>query len=126
MFPPDTLTSRPADARCREQVLGTAKRHAEPGSPASSAVNTRLVRMTGSNAGVKRNRLPAGAKAVRTPTYLASDTAAAYERAARASGDMSFSLYLEQLRKQFEAERGALPILGTAAVDHQEVADPAA
>jgi hypothetical protein len=82
--------------------------------------------MTGSNAGVKRNRLPAGAKAVRTPTYLASDTAAAYERAARASGDMSFSLYLEQLRKQFEAERGALPILGTAAVAHQEVADPAA
>jgi hypothetical protein len=39
---------------------------------------------------------------------------------------MSFSLYLEQLRKQFEAERGALPILGTAVIDHQEAAEPAA
>ena len=89
-------------------------------------VNTRIVPMAGSNAGVKRNRLPRGQKTVRPGLALASDTAAAYERAARASGDLSFSLYLEKLRRQFEDERGALPILGTAAVDHQEVADPAA
>ncbi len=108
-------------------MIETARiRHVVAGSPANSAARTTLVRSAGSNAGVKRNRLPTGTKAVRTPTYLAQDTAAAYERAARASGDMSFSLYLEQLRKQFEAERGALPIFGTAVIDHQEAAEPAA
>lgn len=90
------------------------------------SANARLVPMAGSNAGVKRNRLPRGQKTVRPGLALAPDTADAYERAARASGDLSFSLYLEKLRRQFEAERGALPILGTALIEHQEAAEPAA
>jgi hypothetical protein len=109
-----------------EHVADPGIRHTETSDRPKYSVNTRLVPMAGSNAGVKRNRLPRGQKTVRPGLALASDTAAAYERAARASGDLSFSLYLEKLRRQFEDERGALPILGTAAVDHQEVADPAA
>lgn len=101
-------------------------RHAEPSSPANGAFNTRLVAMAGANAGLKRNRLPSGVRAVRTPTYLAQDTTDAFERAARASGAMSFSLYLEHLRKQLEAERGALPTFGGTERDSGEAADPAA
>lgn len=115
----------PAENSSRE-VRSPGIRHTGSSDGPKYGVNTRLVSMAGSNAGVKRNRLPRGQKTVRPGLALASDTAAAYERAARASGDLSFSLYLEKLRRQFEDERGALPILGTAAVDHQEVADPAA
>lgn len=109
-----------------DERSGFGIRHTGLSDPPKYGANARLFPMAGSNAGVKRNRLPRGQKTVRPGLALAPDTADAYERAARASGDLSFSLYLEKLRRQFEAERGALPILGTAVIDHREAADPAA
>ncbi|MBT1607929.1 hypothetical protein EDF31_11219 [Curtobacterium sp. PhB142] len=78
--------------------------------------------MTGSNAGVKRNRLPRGVNAARPDIALHPDTGQDYLDAARASGNLSVSLYLERLRAQLVAEYGALPILD----DSLEVAHTAA
>jgi len=65
----------------------------------------------GSNAGVKRNRRPTGTKSVERKIHLDPATAAAIAAASKASGQMSFSLYLERLISQLEAELGALPVL---------------
>ncbi len=73
-------------------------RHTATASPATPRVNTRLVHMTGSNAGVKRNRLPSGTKATLIrDTNLHPDTSKDFRDAAKASGNLSFSLYLERL-----------------------------
>jgi hypothetical protein len=78
--------------------------------------------MPGSNAGVKRNRRPRGVELVRSEVRLQTDTEKAFTDAARASGNLSVSLYLERLRARYEAEFGALPVLD----DSLEVAHPAA
>jgi hypothetical protein len=65
----------------------------------------------GSNAGVKRKRRPTGTKSVERKIHLDPATAAAVAAASKASGQMSFSLYLERLIGQLEAELGALPVL---------------
>jgi hypothetical protein len=68
--------------------------------------------MTGSNAGVKRNRLPRGVEPARIrDVALHPDTGKDFQDAAKASGNLSFSLYLERLRAQLVAEYGALPVL---------------
>ena len=86
--------------------------HAEAASADRPRVNAKLVRMTGSKAGVKRNRLPRGVDAARIrDVALHPDTGQDYRDAARASGNLSVSLYLERLHAQLIAERGALPIL---------------
>jgi hypothetical protein len=103
-------------------LLTSGIRHTVPASPHKPPVNTTLVRMTGSNAGVKRNRLPRGVNAARPDIALHPDTGQDYLDAARASGNLSVSLYLERLRAQLVAEYGALPILD----DSLEVAHTAA
>lgn len=97
-------------------------RHAAPASHARYGVNTRLGTMAGSNAGVKRNRRPRGVELVRSEVRLQTDTEKAFTAAARASGNLSVSLYLERLRARYEAELGALPVLD----DSLEAAHPAA
>jgi hypothetical protein len=67
--------------------------------------------MSGTNAGIKRNRLPAGVKPVRPDVRLAPSTYEAFNDAARASGNLSLSLYLEHLAQALEKERGGLPVL---------------
>lgn len=90
-------------------------RHTEATSPDRPRVNTTLDPMTGSNAGVKRNRLPRGVDAARIRDLaLHPDTGQDYREAARASGNLSVSLYLERLHAQLIAEHGALPILDDA------------
>jgi hypothetical protein len=74
----------------------------------------------GSNAGVKRNRRPTGTKSVERKIHLDPATAAAIAAASKASGQMSFSLYLERLIGQLEAELGALPVLSPT-LDSTEV-----
>lgn len=111
----------PAENSPRE-VRTPGIRHTVPASPHKPPVNTTLVRMTGSNAGVKRNRLPRGVNAARPDIALHPDTGQDYLDAARASGNLSVSLYLERLRAQLVAEYGALPILD----DSLEVAHTAA
>ena len=81
-----------------------------------------LTCMGRSNAGVKRNRLPNGELAVRTPILLSQEATAAYESAARESGQLSTSLYLELLRRHMG---GKLPILDPDAL-MREVRNPAA
>ncbi|WP_214585452.1 hypothetical protein ACL00U_17150 (plasmid) [Curtobacterium poinsettiae] len=78
--------------------------------------------MPGSNAGVKRNRLPRGVEPARPDIRLHPDTGKAFTDAARASGNLSVSLYLERLRAQYEAEFGALPVFDQSL----EAAHPAA
>lgn len=82
--------------------------------------------MTRSNAGLRRNRMPVGVTADAREVALTPQAAAAYDRAARASGDLSMSLYLELMFKQFEEQFGSLPVIGTAPLRFPEVADPAA
>ena len=77
--------------------------------------------MAGTNAGIKRNRLPTGVKPVRSEVHLAPSTYEAFNDAARASGNLSFSLYLEHLAQAFEKERGSLPVLPRP-LDGREVA----
>jgi hypothetical protein len=67
--------------------------------------------MTGSNAGVRRNRLPAGMKAVKKQISFAEETHKALDEARKASGTLSLSLYLERLVQQLEAQNGgSLPV----------------
>jgi hypothetical protein len=74
----------------------------------------------GSNAGIKRNRRPAGIKSVERKIHLDPDTAAALAEACQASGQLSMSLYLERLVSQLKADLGGLPVLSPA-IDGTEV-----
>lgn len=65
----------------------------------------------GSNAGIKRNRRPAGVKVVEKRIFLVAETEQKLKAAGMASGSLSLSLYLERLVSQLEAERGSLPVL---------------
>jgi len=82
--------------------------------------------MVASNAGIKRNRLPAGVKGVNPDLVLRPSTVAAFKDAARASGHLSLSLYLELLRQQLEDEHGALPVLSPQIDDEKELHTTAA
>lgn len=72
------------------------------------------------NAGIKRNRLPAGVKPVERNISLSPEAEARLTAARMASGKLSLSLYLELLVGQLEAERGSLPVLSPA-LDGTEV-----
>ncbi|MEO7018424.1 MAG: hypothetical protein ABI067_18090 [Leifsonia sp.] len=72
------------------------------------------------NAGIKRNRRPAGVKVVERKIVLSAETEARLKAAGMASGSLSLSLYLELLVGQLEAERGSLPVLSPA-LDGMEV-----
>ena len=63
------------------------------------------------NAGIKRNRRPAGIKVVERKIVLVAETEARLKAAGMASGSLSVSLYLELLIAQLESERGSLPVL---------------
>ena len=63
------------------------------------------------NAGIRRNRRPAGVKVVERKIVLTAETDARLKAAGMASGSLSLSLYLERLVSQLEAERGTLPVL---------------
>jgi len=65
----------------------------------------------GSNAGIKRNRRPAGTKSIERKIHLDPETVAALTEACQASGKLSMSLYLERLVTQLTADLGALPVL---------------
>lgn len=82
--------------------------------------------MSGTNAGIKRNRLPAGVKPVRPDVRLAPATYEAFNDAARASGNLSLSLYLEHLAQVLEKERGGLPVLSPTLDGTEVVATTAA
>lgn len=60
---------------------------------------------------MRRNKRPAGEPAVQFKTNLAPETVKAIQQAARASGNISQSLYLERLAALVRAEHGALPAL---------------
>lgn len=64
-----------------------------------------------SNAGIRRNRRPAGTKVVERRIVLDANTEARLKAVSMASGSLSLSLYLERLVSQLEAERGSLPVL---------------
>jgi hypothetical protein len=63
------------------------------------------------NAGIKRNRRPAGVKVVERKIVLAAETEARLKAAGMASGSLSLSRYLELLVGQLESQYGALPVL---------------
>ncbi|TCU82276.1 hypothetical protein EDF52_113150 [Curtobacterium sp. PhB42] len=65
----------------------------------------------GVNAGTRRNRLPRGQKAVYDHVSFAPTTAEDFGQAARASGNLSLSMYLERLALLVKTEHGALPLL---------------
>jgi hypothetical protein len=77
------------------------------------------------NAGIKRNRRPAGVKVVERKIVLSAETEARLKAAGMASGSMSLSLYLERLVGQLESELGALPVLNPT-LDGAEVRRSAA
>lgn len=77
------------------------------------------------NAGIKRNRLPAGVKPVERNISLSPAAEARLTEARMASGKLSLSLYLELLISQLEAERGSLPVLSPT-LDGSEVPSRAA
>ncbi|CAD6016086.1 conserved protein of unknown function (plasmid) [Agreia sp. COWG] len=67
--------------------------------------------VTRPNAGIKRNRLPAGIKAVTRKVNLDPRRETSLEKARIASGDLSLSLYLELVLHQIEVQNGGtLPI----------------
>lgn len=63
------------------------------------------------NAGIKRNRRPAGVKVVERKIVLSAEIEARLKAAGMASGSLSLSLYLELLVGRLESERGSLPVL---------------
>ncbi|ROR76145.1 hypothetical protein SAMN06295974_3707 [Plantibacter flavus] len=81
--------------------------------------------MSASNAGIKRNRLAAGVKASRPDIRLDPTTYEAFREAALASGNLSFSLYLERLADELRKQNGSLPIF-TIDTSSTEVASTAA
>lgn len=103
--------------------LASGSQHTRIDFPRRTPGNAALVHTTGSIAGVKRNRLPRGVDAARIrDVALHPDKGQGYHDAARASGNLSISLYLERLHAQLIAEYGALPILD----DPREAAHTAA
>ena len=101
-----------------------------PNTRARLALRDPLARNTGamtqaSNAGIKRNRRPAGVKVVERKIHLSAETEARLKAAGMASGSLSLSLYLERLVGQLELERGSLPVLSPT-LDGVEVRRPAA
>lgn len=97
-----------------------------PRNPLTTPLRREHVCMTqGSNAGIKRNRRPAGVKVVERKIVLSADTEARLKAAGMASGSLSLSLYLERLVGQLESERGSLPILSPT-LDGAEVYTTAA
>lgn len=82
-----------------------------PADALAQGVNTMIGAMAANSSAVKRNRLPAGIKGAKPELVFDPETVEAYRAAARASGNLSMSLYLELLRRRFEAEYGTLPIL---------------
>lgn len=79
----------------------------------------------GSNAGIKRNRRPTGAKPTRVEARLSAATLAELDAARMASGNLSLSLYLERLTAALKQEHGALPVLSPT-LDHMEAHNTAA
>lgn len=79
---------------------GPVRRHTVPISAAESVV--------------RRNRLPSNQLAKLRKLWLAPATSEAFTEAAKASGNLSLSLYVERLRSLLEAEGGALPVLDDA------------
>lgn len=63
------------------------------------------------NAGIKRNRRPTGTITVEKKINIDPEVVAALDKARRASGNLSLSLYIERLARQLETELGALPVL---------------
>lgn len=64
----------------------------------------------GTNAGVKRNRLATGTTAKTRKVYLNPATDAELSAVCTASGNVSRSLYLEQLLALVKSEHGSLPV----------------
>lgn len=63
------------------------------------------------NAGIRRNRRPAGKPVVERRVTLAEETMAAFDEARMASGSLSLGLYLERLAAELRTQQGALPVL---------------
>ncbi|WP_271986221.1 MULTISPECIES: hypothetical protein [Pseudoclavibacter] len=78
--------------------------------------------MTGSNAGIRRNRRPAGEEVRHLKVRLSSVTADEMRQAAKASGNLSQSLYLERLAAMLRAQNGALPVFTDDAEAHTAAA----
>lgn len=78
--------------------------------------------MTRDNAGIRRNRRPAGEHAEHFKVRLSPATAEEMRQAAKASGNLSQSLYLERLAAMLRAERGALPVFTDDAEAHTAAA----
>lgn len=78
--------------------------------------------MTSNNAGIRRNRRPAGEHAEKFQVRLSSETAERMRRAARESGNLSYSLYLERIVAMLCEEHGTLPVF----VDEEEAHTAAA
>lgn len=79
--------------------------------PLSGPLRRDHVSMTrGSNAGVKRNRLATGTTAKTRKVYLNPTTDEELSAVCSASGNVSRSLYLEQLLALVKSEHGSLPV----------------
>lgn len=78
--------------------------------------------MTGDNAGIRRNRRPAGELAKPFQVRLAADLAAEMRQAARASGNLSYSLYVERMAATLRDENGQLPVFTDDAEAHTAAA----
>lgn len=79
----------------------------------------------GINAGVKRNRLATGTTAKTRKVYLDPTTDAELSAVCTASGNVSRSLYLEQLLALVRAEHGSLPVFSPT-LEVTEATDSAA
>lgn len=81
-------------------------------------VNARLAVMAGVNAGSRRNRLPTGLLAVQDRVNISPRVATALGDAARGSGNLSLSLYLERLMNQMINDHdGSLPLMPDEALE---------
>lgn len=69
--------------------------------------------MTSQNAGIRRNRLPAGVIPWETKLRFSPELKPTLLAAARASGNLSPSLYMQRLLVQLEDESGNLPVLNS-------------
>ena len=78
--------------------------------------------MTGNNAGIRRNRRPVGEQAAPVKVRLSPATALELREAAKASGNLSQSLYFERLAALVRAEHGALPVFTDGAEAHTAAA----
>ena len=117
---------------------GMARRRAQPvlirislaDTPSSLRLTGSLYRhdvgMTSNNAGIRRNRLPAGVSPWETKVRFSPELKPTLVAAARASGNLSPSLYLEQLLAQLADESGNLPVLNLQLDEPSEVTRPTA